>query len=206
MIIHQWYITFTFYAYLVIVCQVYFIDLTLSLNLLVILYICFCRFYLLETQVGMAPLFDTDDGYPSSIWCMILSFLDCLDVVRLSLLSKNWYHSIRSSEFVKFYSEFGPRASGNIIIQGQSPLSIKNDKTRILISQDLQDYPLQTILVPHSEIGSKHEYELVGSARGVICLQMWDQDNRCVFVMVNPLTGQMYQSISPARRTSHGKY
>lgn len=152
----------------------------------------------------MDVLFDNEDGYPSSIWFAILSFLDCLDVVKLGFVSKNWYHSIRSADFVRFYCKFGPTPSMEIIIQGQSPFSIKNDKTLILIPDVLQDYPDQTILVPHYEIGPKHDYELVGSIRGVICLQIWDQANRCVFVMANPLTGQMFHTISPATRTSDG--
>lgn len=73
----------------------------------------------------MALLFDTEDGYPNLIWFMILSSLDCLEVVRLSLVSKNWYNSIRSSEFIDFYSKFGPKAAREIIIQGQSPMNIK---------------------------------------------------------------------------------
>ena len=160
----------------------------------------------MDVDFAMALLFDTEDGYPNLIWFMILSYLDCLEVVSLSLVSKNWYESIRSSEFIDYYTRFGPKAEREIIIQGESPMNIKNDKTLILISQELQDYPLQTTLIPHPEIGPKHDYELVGSVRGVLCLQRWDQQNRCVFVMANPLTGQMYQSISPARRNSQGNF
>lgn len=154
----------------------------------------------------MDVFFDNDDGLPSSVWFVILSFLGCLDVVKLSLVAKNWYHSIRSSEFANFYYKYGPKASKEIMLQGQSPMSIKNDKTLILISPHLQDNLHQTNLVPHPDIGSKHDFQLVGSVRGVICLQRWDEYNRCVFVITNPLTGQMYHTISPARRTFAGKY
>lgn len=154
----------------------------------------------------MTILFDNDDGIPSSIWIAILSFLNCLDVVRLSTVSKNWYYSIRNPEFVNFYNKFGPEPSREILLQGKSPMKIKNDKILIIISDQFPGNDKQTVLVPHKIIGSKNDYELIGSIRGILCIQRWDQHNRCVFVMSNPLTGQIHETISPTPRKSKGNF
>lgn len=140
----------------------------------------------------MTLLFDNELQIPSSIWFAILSFLDCLDVIKLSLVSKNWYRSIRNPEFANFYSEFGPKSSRQILLQGVSPLAIKYDKTFILISEEIDFDHHQTVLVPHINIGSKHGYELIGSIRGILCLQSWNHHDQCVFVMCNPITTQIF--------------
>lgn len=154
----------------------------------------------------MQNSFVNEYGFDSNIIFLILSYLDCLGVVKLSLVCKNWYRSIRSAEFANFYSNFGPTPLSKILIQGVSPSDVLNGKKFLLISPLIEDKNNYTVLVPHADIGAEHDYELVGSIRGIICLQRWNQDGCCVFVICNPITGQKFETVSPARRTSSGEY
>lgn len=91
------------------------------------------------------------------------------------------------------------------IVEGSSPDRHSFSRGLVMINKNLAYESGDRALIPHPSIGFVHEYELVGSINGLLCLKKFDENKYCVFVICNPITGQMIETRSPARLTNGGR-
>lgn len=145
----------------------------------------------------MYTLFENNCGLPSNGMILILSFVDCVKIIRMRSVFRNWYKSISNRYFLDFHYRFGPPSRQMYLVQTLD--QFPNPTSRRLIrtkkgnmSEEVYD------LIPHPTINYIHEHMLVGAINGILCLTYFDNHSTCVFVMANPIIGQILETISPA--------
>lgn len=156
-----------------------------------------------EKARTMNNLFENNCGLPELVMIMILSYVECIDIVRMRLVFKNWCRSIRHRFFIDFYNRYGPPPRPMYLMECLDEYSQPNSRSLIITKKgNLSEQVIK--LAPNPTINYVRKHELLGAINGILCLHKRGNRNRLVFVICNPLTTQMVQTASSVSLNAKG--